>query len=88
VGGARSGGCRVEAITAPTWVVSGELDDFFPPSGARELADRVVGARQVIYEGSGHSVHWEEPDRFVQDLQVFLGSAEEAMRLDGRAPWP
>ena len=67
-------------------MVSGELDDFFPPSGARELAHRVVGARQVIYQGTGHAVHWEEPDRFVQDLHAFLGSAEGAMRPDGRAP--
>jgi pimeloyl-ACP methyl ester carboxylesterase/tetratricopeptide (TPR) repeat protein len=66
---------ELDAITAPTWVISGELDDFFPPSGARVLARRVEGARQTVYEGTGHAVHWEEPDRFVQDLQAFIGSA-------------
>lgn len=71
---------ELESITAPTLLISGELDDFFRPSDAAQVADRVDGASLVVYEGTGHAVHWEEPERFVQDLEAFLGSGVSTAR--------
>lgn len=45
---------RLGAITAPTLVMHGTLDPFFPAEHARTLAAEIPGARLVWLEGVGH----------------------------------
>ncbi|WP_240670326.1 alpha/beta fold hydrolase [Actinoplanes solisilvae] len=45
---------RLGAITAPTLVMHGTLDPFFPPEHARTLAAEIPGARLVWLDGVGH----------------------------------
>jgi hypothetical protein len=33
----------------------------------------ITDSRLKVYEGAGHAVHWEEPDRFASDLVGFYG---------------
>ena len=45
---------RLSRITAPTLVLHGTLDPFFPAEHARTLAAEIPGARLVWLEGVGH----------------------------------
>jgi pimeloyl-ACP methyl ester carboxylesterase len=58
-------------IKAPTLIVWGDRDSFFLRKEQDTLASRITGARLVIYSGTGHAPHWEEPDRFASDLAAF-----------------
>ena len=36
------------------------------------LVDAIPGARLVVYEGTGHLVLWEEPERVAADLVALV----------------
>jgi pimeloyl-ACP methyl ester carboxylesterase len=38
------------------------------------LRDVMPSARFIAYEGSGHALHWEDPEQFTKDLVPFLTS--------------
>ncbi len=40
----------------------------------RGSLDLIRTARLVEYADAGHAVHWEEPQRFAQDLSRFVNS--------------
>lgn len=67
---------ELHKITAPTLILWGDHDRV--PVATRsvqdQLADAIKEARLVIYEGAGHSPHWEQPQRFAADLDAFLRS--------------
>ena len=75
-------------IVAPTLVVWGSKDVFFPREEQDALVRAIPDARLLVYEETGHSPNWERPDRFVQDVVAFLrrpvamfdGSATGAIR--------
>jgi non-heme chloroperoxidase len=55
-------------ITAPTLILWGDRDEFLPRSDQEALAAAIPGSRLVSYEGTGHAVHWEEPERVAADV--------------------
>jgi non-heme chloroperoxidase len=55
-------------IATPTVILWGDRDGFLPRSDQEALAAAIPGSRLVIYEGTGHAVHWEEPDRVAADV--------------------
>jgi 3-oxoadipate enol-lactonase len=55
-------------IENPTLVLCGELDQTTPPSLARDLAEKIHGARYEGIPGSGHCPMLEQPERLVQLL--------------------
>ncbi|MEV6397069.1 alpha/beta hydrolase [Streptomyces sp. NPDC051907] len=61
-------------ILVPTLVVWGDQDDFLPRADQQAVLDAVHGSRLLVYEGVGHAVHWEQPDRVVADVAEFAGS--------------
>ncbi|AVZ71312.1 alpha/beta hydrolase [Streptomyces lunaelactis] len=58
-------------ILVPTLVIWGDQDDFLPRSDQQAILDAIHGARLVTYEGAGHVVHWEQPERVIADLVDF-----------------
>jgi non-heme chloroperoxidase len=32
----------------------------------------IKNSKLLVYEGAGHGVHWEEPERFTSDLLNFI----------------
>lgn len=61
-----------DRIEAPTLLVWGDRDRMVPHGDQVEQTAVIAGSRLVVYEGSGHAVHWEEPDRFASDLASFI----------------
>jgi pimeloyl-ACP methyl ester carboxylesterase len=61
-------------ILAPTLIVWGDQDSFFPESEQTILANTIPNSELLIYKGAGHALHWEEPARFTADLVAFVNS--------------
>ena len=63
---------ELHKIKAPTLIVWGDHDAFCPRSDQDTLQTTISGSRLVVYSGTGHAVHWEQPRRFVTDLEAFI----------------
>ena len=71
---------RLGEIAAPTLVVGGSRDRFYPPELFRETARGIPDARLVLYEGRGHGGSFADR-RFGRDVVAFLTT--ERTRLGG-----
>jgi pimeloyl-ACP methyl ester carboxylesterase len=63
------------AATRPrirTLVLGGKKDNVFPPAEQSALARQFPNARLQLFDHVGHSVHWEEPETFVNALLGFM----------------
>jgi pimeloyl-ACP methyl ester carboxylesterase len=60
------------AIAAPTLLVWGERDALVPRRDQDSLLGSIPEAKLIVYEGTGHAVHWEQPARFAADLGTFV----------------
>jgi pimeloyl-ACP methyl ester carboxylesterase len=63
-----------EQIACPTLVVRGEAGTL-PPEVAREMAERLPGARCSTLAGAGHDLHLDRPDAWADALRAFLAEA-------------
>jgi pimeloyl-ACP methyl ester carboxylesterase len=63
---------RLKRIPVPTLVVWGSNDTVNDISMGHDLANGIPGARLIVYEGVGHGVPQEVPDKFTQDVLAFL----------------
>jgi proline iminopeptidase len=63
---------RLAEITAPTLVLVGAQDFICGPRWARMLHDGIPGSELVVFEGSGHFPHLEEPEAFVRAVAGML----------------
>ena len=60
-------------IAAPTLVLWGDRDGLARRADQEVLLAGIAGSRLKIYEGTGHALHWEEPERFAAELTAFVG---------------
>lgn len=60
-------------LRVPTLLVAGERDAKFGAI-AREMADRIPGARVALVPSSGHSPHLEAPERYAVEITRFFNS--------------
>ena len=60
------------AITVPTLVVHGKADAVVLTTAAEHIAATVPGAKLLLYDGVGHAVALEAPERFNRDLMEFV----------------
>ncbi|HEY6503503.1 MAG TPA: alpha/beta hydrolase [Chitinophagaceae bacterium] len=63
---------QLENINAPVLIFWGERDSFCGRDDQDRLVKGIKNARLVVYEGTGHALHWEETKRFADDLTVFI----------------
>lgn len=63
---------ELDKITAPTLLVWGDEDQMVPRRDQDAQTAAIEGSRLVVYQGVGHAVHWEEPERFASDLSSFV----------------
>ncbi|MDP2213218.1 alpha/beta fold hydrolase [Phenylobacterium sp.] len=66
------------AITVPTLVMVGALDQVIPAERGAGFAQGIPGARLITYADGGHVPMEQLPDRTVADLRDFLGSLPPA----------
>lgn len=62
----------IEEIVAPTLVVHGDADRVVPYANGVDVARRIPGARFERFEGAGHLLFIEEPERFNRLVAEFL----------------
>jgi pimeloyl-ACP methyl ester carboxylesterase len=59
-------------ITAPALIVWGERDEVLTREDQRALAAAIPASRLIVYQGTGHLVLWEQPERVASDLTAFV----------------
>jgi pimeloyl-ACP methyl ester carboxylesterase len=62
------------ASKLPTLLMWGSKDRIIPAAHAKAAQEAMPGSRLVIFEDSGHFLHVQEPDRFVDELSDFVDS--------------
>lgn len=62
----------VEQIAAPTLVAHGDADRIVPYENGVELARRIPGSSLDTFQGGGHLLFLEEPERFNAMVTSFL----------------
>jgi pimeloyl-ACP methyl ester carboxylesterase len=62
-------------ITVPTLILWGDRDGFLPRDDQEALAAAISGSQLVVYEGAGHVVLWEEPERVAVDVAALAARA-------------
>jgi 3-oxoadipate enol-lactonase len=63
---------RLEAITAPVLLVSGDRDGVSPPAVTEANAAAVADGRFVIVADCGHILTWEKPEELASAAWPFL----------------
>jgi len=61
------------SFTMPTLVLTGRYDINVAPSTAWKIHNAIPGSRWEVFERSGHLPYFEEPEKFVQVVEDFLG---------------
>jgi pimeloyl-ACP methyl ester carboxylesterase len=61
----------VPEVTVPTLVCTGGLSGI-PAGNGEWIAAHTPRARHVVFDNSGHSLFWEDADRFNEELHRFI----------------
>ncbi len=59
-------------LEVPTLILWGGAEDVLPAHQGRELEAAIRASRLLTYEGTGHLVLWEQPERVAQDIASFI----------------
>jgi 3-oxoadipate enol-lactonase len=62
----------IRAVSVPTLLVAGEVDQTGHPAGMRRVAAMIAGAEFAVVSGSGHYPWAENPDEFNRAFFGFL----------------
>jgi non-heme chloroperoxidase len=65
---------QLKKITQPVLIFWGAKDGFFLREGQELFIKNIRQAKWIVYEEVGHSLHWEEPQRFARDLTEFINA--------------
>lgn len=60
-------------IGAPTTIIWGDADTICPSADQQTLAAAIPDARLVVLPGTGHAVHWDDPQAVAHALRAALG---------------
>ena len=66
---------ELQRIKAPTVIFWGDQDGMSTLRDQHAVA-KAIGGELRLYTGAGHSLHWEEPKRFAQDLAKLVHQIE------------
>ena len=83
---------QLAAITKPTLVLTGDLDQLISPQNSLKMAKLIPGARLTIVPGGGHRVMWEATHECIAHIAGFLDDVENGrdvanlVQVNGHAP--
>jgi non-heme chloroperoxidase len=60
------------SVEAPSLLIWGDQDTLALKADQNALLSCLPNSRLVVHEGAGHSVHWEEPERVVVEINEFV----------------
>ncbi|MRG48360.1 alpha/beta fold hydrolase [Chitinophaga sp. SYP-B3965] len=63
---------ELKKVKAPALILYGDKDMIVPESDQQVLAGALKNSTRITYKGTGHGLHWEEPERFAEDLCHFI----------------
>jgi non-heme chloroperoxidase len=63
---------QLGGYTKPALIIWGDKDVFSPKADQELLNNTFKGSRLLVYKGTGHGVHWEDPVKFADDLVSFV----------------
>lgn len=67
---------HLQEIDAPVLIFWGSKDLICFKADQENFERNLKNAKLIVYEGTGHALHWEDPERFVTDLLNFVKSNE------------
>jgi pimeloyl-ACP methyl ester carboxylesterase len=67
---------ELASITVPTLLVWGDRDAFTGRAEQDDLGRAIETSRLVVYQGAGHSPHWEEPQRYAGHIASFVAGLQ------------
>ena len=62
----------LNTLTMPALIIWGDRDTYALRPQQDRLRAEIRESRLIVYEGTGHAVHWEEPQRFAADVVSFV----------------
>lgn len=66
----------IQKIKVPTLIFWGDQDTFCLRKDQDEMLRNIKNSRLLVYKGTGHALHWEQPEKFTKDLVSFIGSVK------------
>jgi pimeloyl-ACP methyl ester carboxylesterase len=63
---------ELDKIKAPTLLLWGEKDAFFPRSEQEKLLSKIENSVLTVLRETGHTPHWEEPERTAEEIVNFI----------------
>lgn len=63
---------QLGGYTKPALIIWGDKDVFSPKADQELLNNTFKRSQLLVYKGTGHAVHWEDPVRFADDLVSFV----------------
>ena len=66
----------LRTVHCPALIFWGDKDAFCYREAQERMTSNIKKSKLVVYEGAGHSLHWEDPKRFVNDLVPFVQSLQ------------
>lgn len=73
-------------IKAPTLLLWGDQDLIAPWDDQEILGQYIADTWLQIYERTGHALHWEQPERLVEDLELFWQQTKQESVLQQEQP--
>lgn len=61
----------LDKITAPVLILWGTEDPYCPKEDQDQFLNGLPYAKIIIYDSTGHALHWERPEKFVDDVSAF-----------------
>jgi len=68
-------------VSAPTLLLWGDRDAIIPRSMQDALVAAIPKARLTVLPGTGHTPHWEEPQRVAREIADFAHAVTRRGRL-------
>jgi len=63
---------QLHSIEVPVLIFWGSKDSICLRENQENFTKHLKNYKLIVYEGTGHALHWEEPERFAADLVSFI----------------